>query len=111
MCKLERVCQGSGRKRDDETSLVAAGKIARCQLVFPGLHNLQKSWGGPLVRSRRPRRPSSAGTALILLARSGSRGTRADQGVRPTICTAFSNVGETKWHWARVPAPQKHPAT
>src|SRR5882762_876716 len=38
----------------------------------------------PLVRGRRPRRPVHGGKRLISWAKSGSRGTRADQGVRPT---------------------------
>ena len=36
------------------------------------------------VRGRPPGRPVACGNVLILRAKSGSRGTRADQGVRPT---------------------------
>jgi hypothetical protein len=32
--------------------------------------------------------------SLIFLAKSGSGGTRADQGVRPTIYAAFSFLGK-----------------
>src|SRR5664279_6582823 len=44
----------------------------------------------PPVRSRRPRRLAAVWMMLISLAKSGSRGTRADQGVRPTICAEWS---------------------
>jgi hypothetical protein len=39
----------------------------------------------PLVRSRPPGRLVAGGKRLIFREKSGSRGTRADQGVRPTI--------------------------
>src|SRR6266566_9874631 len=51
----------------------------QCHLVFP-LSNICINCGAdPLVRGRRPRRPVRGWMRLILLAKSGSRGTRADQ--------------------------------
>ena len=39
----------------------------------------------PLVRSRPPGRLARSRIKLISLAKNGSRGTRADQGVRPGV--------------------------
>jgi hypothetical protein len=38
-----------------------------------------------LVRGRRPRRPAGIAPEFDSMGDSGSRGTRADQGVRPTM--------------------------
>ena len=46
------------------------------------------------VRGRPPGRPNAGAKELILPAKSGSRGTRADQGVRPTIYAEFA---ESSW--------------
>ena len=64
------------------------------------LHFTLKGVGGadPLVRGRRPRRPFRTWTGLVGLAKSGSGGTRADQGVllrsgeRPTICRTHTET-------------------
>ncbi len=52
-----------------------------------GADTLENTSGGadPLVRGRRPRRPASIGPEFDSRGNCGSRGTRADQGVRPTI--------------------------
>src|SRR5580658_403328 len=47
----------------------------------------------PLVRSRPPGRLATFRVRLISWAKSGSRGTRADQGVRPTISTGLAVFG------------------
>src|SRR5260370_36261549 len=51
--------------------------------TFSTTEYMHKSRGGPLVRGRRPRRPVSDQRRLFSFAQSGSRRTRADQGVRP----------------------------
>src|ERR1035437_9857903 len=40
----------------------------------------------------------------ISLAKSGSRGPRADQGVRPTISAGFAALAKSMWHQAILPA-------
>jgi hypothetical protein len=46
----------------------------------------------PLVRGRPPGRLARSPIKLISLAKNGSRGTRADQGVRPTILPIETGV-------------------
>jgi hypothetical protein len=41
---------------------------------------------------------------IDLVAKSGSRGTRADRGIRPTIFAEFSEL-ENKRHWPGMPVP------
>src|SRR6266566_4269716 len=79
----------------------------QCHLVFP-LSNICINCGAdPLVRGRRPRRPVRGWMRLILLAKSGSRGTRADQGVRPTTYAEFPVSGKLN-RIGLKPAPQAH---
>src|ERR1035438_5575819 len=40
---------------------------------------------------------------LILRTKSGTRASRADQGVRPTNSAAFRLLGLIEWNWARRP--------
>src|SRR5580658_4596088 len=74
-CRLPRNGCGIGCGRRSRRRETEVGSQPSCQ----------KLWGGPLDRCRRPRRPSLTVKRLILKAGSGSRGTRADQGVRPAI--------------------------
>ena len=65
-----------------------AANPGQCHILFPVRHSLHSLWGGP-PRSwgprwgRRPRRLAAVWMMLISLAKSGSRGTRADQGGPP----------------------------
>ncbi len=67
---------------------------AQCHIVFPLPDICINCGADPLVRGRRPRRPVRGWMRLIFLAKSGSRGTRADQGVRPTIYAGFPVSGK-----------------
>src|SRR5437016_9488676 len=58
---------------------------------FSSPDGLQKLWGGPPVRGRPPGRPSRL-DEIDPVAKSGSRGTRADQGVCPTIFAELSQL-------------------
>src|SRR5690349_20412813 len=51
----------------------------------------QKLWARPAVRGRPPGRPSRL-DEIDPVAKSGSRGTRADQGVRPPIFAEYSQL-------------------
>src|ERR1035438_7183016 len=57
---------------------------SQCHLVLPGLNDLKWWWGGPPGPQPTPTSACWVWMNLISLARSGSRGTRADQGVCPT---------------------------
>src|SRR5579859_7314386 len=63
--------------------------LAQCHLLWPIPNTCINGGADPLVCGRRPRRPVPGWMRLISLAKSGSRGTRADQGVRPTIYAGF----------------------
>src|SRR6266704_3307410 len=64
------------------------GRLATLMpLVFPMTGRSAKLWGGPPVRGRPSRLDE-----IDPVAKSGSRGTRADQGVRPTIFAEFSQL-------------------
>src|ERR1017187_5311229 len=56
-----------------------------------------RSGADPLVRGRPPGRPSGTNWGSALDTKNGSRGTRADQGVRPTT------FGPRKWLGKRTP--------
>jgi hypothetical protein len=62
-------------------SQIAQVKVG--QAVPPA--TLSKSGADPLVRGRRPRRPDGISPSIDSMGDSGSGGTRADQGVRPTM--------------------------
>src|ERR1019366_1491256 len=69
----------SGRAREgDKLAAVDDSEVSHGSGT-PGL------WGGPPVPQRPPSRVCFVWLRLISLARSGSRGPRADQGVRPTM--------------------------
>src|SRR6266851_5262199 len=70
-------------QRSVSIGAACARDAARCHLLSQHWECCTSRGADPLVRGRRPRRPWPAGTTLILLARSGSRGTRADQGSAP----------------------------
>src|SRR5665811_386530 len=59
-----------------------------------------RSWGPHW--GRRHRRLAAVWMVLISLAKSGSRGTRADQGVRPTISAGFAALAKSMRHYASV---------
>jgi len=68
-------------------------------LVISVTEHLDKLWGGRPVRSLPPGRLFVCGKHLILRAKSGSRGTRADQGVCPTNLAVFPTLAKNEWHW------------
>src|SRR5712672_2355223 len=72
----------------------ATGEGGQCHIVFPLPDICINCGADPLVRGRRSRRPVRGWMRLIFLAKSGSRGTRADQGVRPTIYAGFPVSGK-----------------
>src|ERR1017187_977949 len=56
----------------------------------------------PPVRGPRPRRPAVLAKSLIIRAKSGTRASRADQGVRPTDSAEFPLLGLIRvalGHW------------
>ena len=66
-----------------------AGTCAQCHLAVPLLDMRIRCGADPLVRGRRPRRPFTV-HALDPIGAERVRGTRADQGVRPTIKPEFA---------------------
>ena len=77
------------------------GSAAQCRLVFPILRTGTNCGADPLVRSRPPGRLADGCRRLSPQAKSGTRASRADQGVRPTTY-AEPSFAKTKWHWAAV---------
>src|ERR1022692_4639011 len=71
-----------------------AGAFAQCHLVFPKLLSLHSWWGGPPGPQPTPTSACWVWMNLISLARSGSRGTRADQGVCPTTASGSPALGK-----------------
>ena len=65
------------------------------------------------VRSLPPDQLFVCGKHLILRAKSGSRGTRADQGICPTNLAAFLILAKNEWRWVVNPpvAPVEGAAT
>src|ERR1019366_8738539 len=55
-----------------------------------GTHTGRNSGADAPVRGRPPGRPAACGNVLLLRAKGGSRGTRADQGVRPTNASGIA---------------------
>ena len=74
---------------------------AQCHLVFPNPTIGADGGADALVRSRPPGRLADRGKYLIPRRKSGTRASRADQGVRPTTY-AEPSFAKTKWHWAAV---------
>src|ERR1700690_3924095 len=62
--------------------------------IFPRPHTCIHCGADALVRSRPTGRLFELGKHLILRTKSGSRGTRADQGVCPTKSSAFQILGK-----------------
>src|ERR1022692_4549252 len=91
-----------------------AGAFAQCHLVFPKLLSLHSWWGGPPGPQPTPTSACWVWMNLISLARSGSRGTRADQGVCPTTASGspalrkLSDIGMASC--ARLSTAQLAPA-
>src|ERR1035438_1821635 len=75
-------------------STSGAGASAQCHLVFPKLLSLHSWWGGPPGPQPTPTSACWVWMNLISLARSGSRGTRADQGVCPTTASGCPVLGK-----------------
>src|SRR5580658_367463 len=95
-----------------QTSRQAAIKI-RLALAQPGgafpKSDLCKGCGGdPPVRGRRPRRPVPAVKGPIPRAKNGSWGTRADQGVRPTIFAGVRSLGRSACATCVLPDFKRH---
>jgi NADH-quinone oxidoreductase subunit F len=111
--------------RDGYQALAKCVPLSR-DLASPAKGRLGSLGGAdPLVRGRRPRRPLGITPNSGSMAESGSGGTRADQGVRPTlspadVIEAIANSGlrgrggagfptGTKWKIARAnPDPVKY---
>ena len=85
-------------------SVDAARTSAQCHLVFPIPPTCINGGADARVRTRPPGRLVDGGKRLILREKSGTRASRADQGVRPPIMPN-PQLCETKWHCARVRAP------
>jgi len=62
--------------------------------IFPMTEHLHGLWGGRPRPQPAPWPAFRAGNHLILRPKSGSRGTRADQGVCPTNSAAFQVLGK-----------------
>jgi hypothetical protein len=77
---------------------------AQCRLVFPILRTGTNCGADPLVRSRPPGRLADGCRRLSPHEKSGTRASRADQGVRPTTY-AEPSFAKTKWHWASARLP------
>src|ERR1035438_9146411 len=67
---------------------------SQCHLVLPGLNDLKWWRGGPPGPQPTPSSACLVWRKLISLARSGSRGTRADQGVCPTTASGSPALGK-----------------
>src|ERR1017187_6617663 len=67
---------------------------SQCHLVFPKLLSLHSWWGGPPGPQPTPTSACWVWMNLISLARSGSRGTRADQGICPTTASGSPVLGK-----------------
>jgi len=70
------------------------GRSVQCHLVFQFRAPGRTGGADPPVRCRPPGRLVEGGTRLILQEKSGSGGTRADQGVRPTTSAGFAGPGK-----------------
>src|ERR1022692_3025639 len=75
-------------------STSGAGASGQCHLVFPKLLSLHSWWGGPPGPQPTPTSACWVWMNLISLARSGSRGNRADQGVCPTTASGSPVLGK-----------------
>jgi hypothetical protein len=110
-----------GRQREG-----GEGSIAQCHIVFPLPDVCINRGADPPVRSRPPGRLVEGRSNLILREKSGTRASRADQGVRPTNyaeCASAQKlcgigldspwvrldlrVRPRRWHEQRRPPPQK----
>src|ERR1035437_1441646 len=80
-----------------------AGAFAQCYLNRRLPSHLHKSWGGPPGLRATPPSACCGRKCLLLGEKSGSGGTRADLGVRPTSSAEFQCFGLFKWHGALSP--------
>ena len=73
----------------------AVGQASACATYFAyGRRTCIISGADALVRGRPPGRLFDGGKRLIPLGKSGTRASRADQGVRPTINAEFHLFGK-----------------
>jgi hypothetical protein len=79
--------------RNAGTNAGMAASKGSMSFSFPIVEHLHKLWGGPPGSRPTPPSACSGWMRLIPVAKSGSGGTRADQGVRPTIYAGFPVSG------------------
>jgi hypothetical protein len=77
----------------------SGGLPTQCHSFFPAPNTCINCGADAPVRSRPPGRLFVCGKHLILRAKGGSRGTRADQGVCPTSSVTFPVFWKNEWHW------------